>query len=869
MIKETGLSNKEVEISRKKYGSNEILKTKKHTFIQEFIETLGDPIIKILLVALMIKTVFLFKDFDWFETLGIAIAILVASLISTISEYGSEKAFLSLQEEFSKIKCKVLRNGKIEEIIIDEVVVGDIIKLETGDKIPADGIIIDGNISVDESSLTGEAKEKYKEKPTGLIKDKNKVFRGSIVYNGTSFFRVKEVGEKTLYGKIAKELEETPGDSPLKIRLAKLAKVISRIGYISAILVAFSYLFKEIIMDNNFNINLILAEVTNFREFSGNILYALTLAVTIIVVSVPEGLPMMITLVLSSNMRRLLKNNVLVRKLVGIETAGSLNILFTDKTGTLTKGKLEVVGFITASGKTFKTEAELQEYRELYKLVNLSLTYNNESSKIENKIIGGNITDRALRQFITLEIPGYNKLSKKEFNSNNKYATTTIDYKNQTEFIKGAPEVILDKSVTCYSDNGNKTLFDKEKIKQQIKGLTSKGIRLLALATADKKDIGTLNNLTFLGLVLISDELREQITDAIKLVNDAGINVVMITGDNKDTAKSIATQAGIIKNNKDLVLTSEELTKLSDEEIKKILPNLKVVARSLPQDKSRLVKISKSENLVVGMTGDGVNDAPALKLADVGFSMGSGTEVAKEASDIVILDDNFFSITRAILFGRTIFKSIRRFIIFQLTINMCAISLSILGPFIGIESPVTVIQMLWINMIMDSLAALAFSYEAPLLSYMKEKPKKKEENILNKYMVSEIVFTGIYSSALCLWFLKSDFVANFIRTSTDNRYLMTAFFGLFIFMSIFNSFNARTNKLNLFYNLHKNIIFIIVILFILSVQIYLLYYGGSLFRTYGLSIKELVFTTLLAATVIPVDFLRKLFLRQKNINSNV
>lgn len=869
MIKETGLTSKEVEVSRKNYGSNEILSHKKNTFIQEFIETLGDPIIRILLVALMIKTVFLFKDFDWFETLGIAIAILVASLISTISEYGSEKAFERLQEEFSKIKCKALRDNKITEILIDEVVVGDIIKLETGDKVPADGIITSGRLSVDESSLNGEAKEQYKEPPSGIIKNENKVYRGSIVYQGTSFFKVTNVGKNTLYGHIASELEETPGDSPLKIRLANLAKIISRIGYISAILVAASYLFKELIIDNSFNKELILNEVTDLRILLGSILHALTLAVTIIVVSVPEGLPMMITLVLSSNMRRLLKNNVLVRKLVGIETAGSLNILFTDKTGTLTRGKLEVVGIISASGKTFQTESELEEYRELYKLVNLSLTYNNESEKVDGKIIGGNITDRALRKFITKDIPGYTKLSKKPFNSKTKYASTIIDYKHETEFIKGSSELLLKRCTTCYSDNGNKILFNKDKIEREIKVLTSKGIRLLVLATSDKNDINTLKNLTFLSIVLIKDELREGIKEAIELVNDAGINVVMITGDNKDTAKSIAEAAGIIKTNDDIILTSDELNKLSNNDVKKILPNLKVVARSLPQDKSRLVRLSKEEKLVVGMTGDGVNDAPALKLADVGFAMGSGTEVAKEASDIVIIDDNFYSITRAILFGRTIFKSIRRFIIFQLTINMCAISLSILGPFIGIESPVTVIQMLWINMIMDSLAALAFSYEAPLVSYMKEKPKKKDENILNKYMISEIVFTGIYSSILCLWFLKSSFVKHMIRASVDNRYLMTAFFGLFIFMSIFNSFNARTNKLNLFYNLRKNIVFIFVIIFIIIVQIYLIYFGGSLFRTYGLTINEFFFMTILAATVIPVDFIRKVFLRHNNYSRNV
>ena len=285
----------------------------------------------------------------------------------------------------------------------------------------------------------------------------------------------------------------------------------------------------------------------------------------------------------------------------------------------------------------------------------------------------------------------------------------------------------------------------------------------------------------------------------------------------------------------------------------------------MPQDKSRLVRLAKEKNLVVGMTGDGVNDAPALKKADVGFAMGSGTEVAKEASDIVILDDNILSIAKAISYGRTIFKSIRKFIIFQLTINLCAVSLSIIGPFIGIESPVTVMQMLWINMIMDTLAGIAFSYEAPLASYMEEKPKPKDEKIMNSYMYSEILFTGIYSSALCVFFLKSPWIGSIYRMNGTDKYLMTAFFALFIFMGIFNCFNARTPRLNLLSNLEKNKAFIIIILFIIIVQLYLIYYGGNLFRTYGLTVKELGITILIAATVIPVDWLRKLITKKKRI----
>ena len=342
----------------------------------------------------------------------------------------------------------------------------------------------------------------------------------------------------------------------------------------------------------------------------------------------------------------------------------------------------------------------------------------------------------------------------------------------------------------------------------------------------------------------------------------------MITGDNKDTAYSIGKEVGLIDENS-VILTSTELNNKTDEELKKILPNLRIVARALPQDKSRLVRISEELGLVVGMTGDGVNDAPALKKADVGFAMGSGTEVAKEASDIVILDDNFKSITSAILFGRTIFKSIRKFIIFQLTVNLCAVSLSIIGPFIGVETPVTVIQMLWINMVMDTLAGLAFSFEPPLLEYMNELPKKKDEHIINRYMTGEILFTGLYSSLLCVLFLKLPFIKNFFRPDNNNLYLMTAFFGLFIFMTIFNSFNARTNRINILANIFKNRVFVLIILFILTVQIILIYYGGDLFRTAGLTYTEFLIMFLLSATVIPVDWIRKIFLRKKGLIGGV
>jgi len=862
-----GLTDQEVIKSRDKYGSNKLTHIKKESFFKKLISTLGDPIIKILLIALGVKTVFLFRSFDWFETIGIVIAIALASFISTISEYGSEKAFERLQDEVSKIKCRVKRNNQVQEIFIDDVVVDDIICLSSGDKIPADGIIVKGVVSVDESSLNGESKETYKEAciNTKRITEKNIVYRGTVVYSNEGLMKVTKVGDDTFYGKLALELQEKQPETPLKRRLRELAGFISKIGYVGAFLVFLSYLFSVLVIKNNFQMSEIIQDITNFPLIVGHLLYALTLCVTIIIVAVPEGLPMMITLVLSSNMKRMLKSNILVRKLVGIETSGNINILFTDKTGTLTKGKLEVVNIISGDLQKYLNEKELLKNQAFYEMVKMSCIANNSSSYVDKKVIGGNITDRALLNFFKHDNNKYIKLSTVPFDSKNKYSITTIDKKGKINLIKGAPEVLLAYCDTYYNNSLNKLKLNKTNIKRVIDENTKKGIRVLLLATSNNNNPKTFRNLTLVGLILIKDEIRDEAKEGVKLVRDAHIKTIMITGDNKDTAINIGRETGIYKDG-DMVLTSEELNKKSDLELKKILPNLSIIARSLPTDKSRLVRVSQDMDLVVGMTGDGVNDAPALKKADVGFSMGSGTEVAKEASDIVILDDNFLSISKAILFGRTIFKSIRKFIILQLTINLCALSLSIIGPFIGIDMPITVIQMLWINMVMDTLAGLAFSFEPPLLEYMKEKPKKKSEAIINKYMINEIFITGIYSAILCILFLKLPIIHNLYRSE---KYLYTAFFGLFIFIDVFNSFNARTSRINLLSNIIKNKIFIVIISFIVIIQILLIYYGGNVFRTTGLNFKEFEIMIILAFTVIPIDWIRKVILRKKGIKLGV
>lgn len=857
MKKINGLTDKEVIESRKKYGINTISQTKKNSFFKLFLESLGDPIIKILIIALIVKIIFLFRDFDLFETLGIIVSILAASLVSTISEYGSEAAFKKLEEESSKINVKVIRNGLTKLIPIDEVVVGDIVRLNSGDKIPSDGIIIKGTIEVDESSINGESINKRKEVNEQL-------YRGTIVFNGEAIMQTKSVGIKTMYGNIASELQEKTVPSPLKIKLTKLAKTISKLGYIGAALVSLSFLFSRIIIANDFNTQLILNDITNFKIMFSYLLHALTLAVTVIIVSVPEGLPLMVTLVLSSNMRRMLKKNVLVRKLVGIETAGSLNYLLTDKTGTLTKGTLEVNSIIMQNKIYHKfSSIENKKYQDLiYK----SIYYNNSSNyDINGKVIGGNSTDNCLLRFISEDLSYNCKILKYiPFDNNKKYSLVTIEDKSKETYIKGAPEYLISQCTKYYNENGEvKYLINKDKILSLLKDYTSKGFRVIALVSSDNYHItNELNNLTFIGLIVIKDELRSESKSSIEIIKKAGIKTVMITGDDITTAKQIAIEVGIIDSSADLCLTSTEFNKMTDEEIAKYHRNIKVIARALPKDKSRFVNILQSLKYVVGMTGDGVNDAPALKKADVGISLGSGTEVAKEASDIVILDDNISSICEAILFGRTIFKNIRKFIIFQLSLNICAVAISVICPFIGIDTPITIIQMLWINMIMDTLAGIAFSYEPPNLEYMDEQPLKKDTHIINKYMTTEIITSGLYQAIICILFLKLPLFHNFIRN--DNRYLMTAYFSLFVFMGVFNAFNARTERLNIIANLKHNLAFLIIITFIIITQIYIIYYGGNIFRTYGLNNKELLLIIIISLTVIPVDWIRKLYLKTKN-----
>lgn len=887
-MKKYGLTSSQVEESRQKYGTNSLTEHATESFWSKLWGNFGDPMIKILCVALLINVVFaILGQVAWYESVGIAAAVLLATLVSTFSEYRNENAFQKLQEEASQIKCKVYRDGDIVEIPINDIVVGDCILLQSGDKIPADGILVDGSIQVDQSVLNGEAKEApkgvmpsdYVDEDTSInFLNPYKVFRGSVVCAGNAVMSVTTVGDKSVYGQIASELQvEDDRETPLKLKLGKLANQISKFGYFGGIAIAVAFLFQRIFIQNGFDFSVIGQYCTNWMTIVNDIVEAVMLAVIIIVMAVPEGLPLMIAIVSAQNMGKMLKDNVLVRKVSGIETAGSLNILFSDKTGTITKGQLEAVVFVDGKGTEYKSFDDV--VGGLGKMLSLSVRHNTSAvvsgdGKAKH-IVGGNATERAILSFVAgnADTANVSVTGSIPFNSQNKYSAAHIDGDYNISLVKGAPEKILGKCKYYYDADGNKQPIENnlQSVNAKIDSLASRAIRVLALATCDddiKDDALPGGEWTLVGIIGIRDEVRPESITAIKKVQQAGVQVVMITGDRKDTAIAIAKEAGLLKAETDIVLTSDELATMSDEELKAKLPNIRVVARALPSDKSRFVKVAQELNLVVGMTGDGVNDSPALKRADVGFAMGGGTEVAKEASEVVILDDNFNSIQKAILYGRTIFNSIRKFIVFQLTINVAAVLISFICPLLGIENPLSITQILWVNLVMDTLAALAFGGEPALDKYMLEKPKRRDEAIVSPYMWSSILLGSLWTFGLSLVFILTPFVKNFFRTGENDIYLLTGYFAFFIFVAVFNAFNARTEEINLFKNIKKNKGFLEILGLITVVQIALTYLGGVIFRCHGLNVKEWAVVIVMSISIIPIDLIRKAIFAAVNKKKN-
>ncbi len=815
--KKQGLTEAEVKKSRARYGENSLTRLAKNTFFKKYLASFGDPMIKILLMALGLNIIISIRRAEFFEPMGIAIALFIATLVSTLSEYGSENAFKKLEEQSMGATCRVIRGGKLTVIPCEQLVAGDSVIVSAGERVYADGIISEGEVYADLSALNGESDEKLRHAITPShewsLENKGQLFRGSVITSGECVMTVGRVGDSTLYGGVAREVQKPTDTSPLTDRLSQLAKTIGIIGYIAGGLVFAFDLFAS-------------------HEFTlTSVLHALTLAITVVVVAVPEGLPMMITVVLSSNMKRLKRDNVLVRKPVGIETAGCVSILFCDKTGTLTKGKLSVDAIYDANGNKCAPDRDMI----------ICLGVNNGATLVGKKAVGGNATDRAILSYIGT--PPDIKVSEKiPFDSKSKYSSVKI---GNDIYKKGAPEVLFNKNFDTVLCNLHKRL-------------TERGYRVLAMAKNGK----------VIGLISLRDEIRRGVKQAMREAHTAGIHVCMITGDSLLTAKCIANECGLLKKD-GICIDRQKLMSMTDCEIKDILPRLCVVARAMPEDKSRLTRLAKDSGQVCAMTGDGINDAPALRDADVGFAMGSGTEVAKQAGDIVILDDSFVSIMNAVLYGRTVFASIRKFIVFQLTINLCAVGISLIGPLINIDTPVTVMQMLWINMIMDTLAGLAFAGEAPDKAFLKRPPHSRYCSVISGKMAGQILFMGGFLLSLCTLYLGSNFFKTKFGFYTDERSFMSAFFALFVFSGLFAGMNARCQSaVNVFYRLSKNKAFMIIFGFIFLVQIMLIYMGGDIFRTTALPYDTIVKIMLLAATVLPADAIRRYLLKKiSNLNN--
>ena len=878
-----GLNDLEVKKSREAYGSNEIPDSEPTTFWKEFKETFKDPMIRVLLAISALMIVMFFMGYaEIFEPAGTLVAILIVATVTAKTGVASDTKYRDLKHSVKEEEIKVYRNGNICNTGINQIVTGDLVLLQAGDKIPADGILITGHLNVNNAALNGEAEEcpktaaasdtPFPDEITGdTFVDESSLFRGAIVFDGEGVMLVKKVGIKTMMGRMALEMQEEEPPSPLQVKLSILAGQISKIGYIGAILIALFYVIHFVSMAGGVEPYLNMG----WEYILMDLIDAVTIAIVIIVCAVPEGLPLMISIVLMQNTSKMLDHNVLVRKAEGIETAGALNILFSDKTGTITKGELEVVEFFTADGLVIPFE-ELKKYPEVRNNLRIAIGQNSSSMYDErHRVIGGNATDQALMKFLGED--SYQELQNDEslhvvnaqkFNSANKFSQAQIGSRT---YYKGAPERLLQKATHYLSVDGQIRPLDTIRLNEKIDQLASKAMRVLSFGYSDhpmEEDV-IEDGLVLIGLTAIRDDVRPEARTAIREVQEAGIQVVMITGDRLETAAAIAADAGLVTSEEDICLTSSELNSMSDDRVKQILSRIRVIARALPTDKSRMVRICQELNLVVGMTGDGVNDSPALKRADVGFAMGSGTEAAKEAGKIVILDDNFNSIKDAIWYGRTIYHNILKFCKFQLVVNVAAVLVSAVAPFLGVEEPLKVTHLLFVNLVMDGLGAMMLGNEPALEAYMKEKPRRRDESLVSREMMTQIGIMGIWLTLMSLFYLMSDWARSFFETDAQ---FMTSYFVLFIASALFNGFNVRNDGFAIFKNLKDNPDFLKVMCMILGIQFCLVNISlipaapavwiGNMFSCVPFGVSGWVLVLILAFTMIPVDMIRKIVFRK-------
>ena len=870
-----GLTSQQVEESRLKYGANVLTPPARESLWKKFIEKFEDPIIRILLVAWLLSMIISCvhcwgpekAGFSAFlEPIGIFFAIILASGIGFIFEVKAARAFDVLNTVNDDVMVTVLRDGKVQEVSRKEIVVGDVVILNTGDEVPADGVLLEAqSLQINESTLTGEpvisksvVEADFDDEATY---PSNRVLRSTTVVDGNGVMLVDMVGDATEYGKVNQGAQIENGiDTPLQIQLKKLAGVISKFGYAAA---AITFLLLSVK-------TLLYADSLSVMGIVSAMLHNFMIAVTLIVVSVPEGLPMSVTLSLALSMNRMLKTNNLVRKMHACETMGATTVICTDKTGTLTQNRMQVYesNFFALGGNSLTDDKMSMLVKEGI-AVNATANLNREGGAVKTI---GNPTEAALLLWLDKQGADYlplrenaKVLSRLTFSTERKYMATVVESPllgKKVLYVKGAPEIVLANSNRIELENGLFATVEEQaqSIENRLLEYQNMAMRTLGFAYQildDEADIEPYENgrlsgtdLIFLGFVAISDPVRADVPEAVKCCLNAGVDVKIVTGDTSGTAREIGRQIGVCDSTTPgaAIITGPEFEALSDDEAAKRVMALKIMCRARPMDKQRLVRLLQEQDAVVAVTGDGTNDAPALKAAQVGLSMGDGTSVAKEASDITIIDNSFASITRAVMWGRSLYRNIQRFLLFQLTINVAACLIVMIGSLIGTDSPLTITQMLWVNLIMDTFAAGALASLSPSWTVMKERPRKSGENgdfIITKSMARSIFIVGAIfvavQVALLMW-LSHD--------GDLTAYGQSEFFTFFVMLQFWNMFNAKAylSGSSAFKGLWENKSFLFVCLVILLGQFLIVTFGGEMFNVVPLSFES--WAVIIASTSI-------------------
>lgn len=849
-----GLTDEQVRKSREEHGVNLLTPPKRPSLWKLYLEKFEDPVVRVLLVAALFSLIISIVENEYAETIGIIVAILLATGIGFFFEYDAGKKFDLLNAVNEETLVKVIRNGHVQEIPRKDVVVGDIVVLETGEEVPADGELLEAiSLQVNESNLTGEpvvtkttVEADFDEEATYAS---NRILRGTTVVDGHGTMRVEAVGDATEIGKVARQsTEQNTEPTPLNIQLTKLANLIGKIGFSVAGLAFFIFFVKDVVLVYDFS------SFHTFRDWLPTLqatLQYFMMAVTLIVVAVPEGLPMSVTLSLALNMRRMLSTNNLVRKMHACETMGAITVICTDKTGTLTQNLMQVH---EPNFYGLKNNGQLGN-DDLSKLVMEGISANS-TAFLEEEVTGekpkgvGNPTEVALLLWLNSQGCDYLALREKAtvidqltFSTERKFMATLVQSPligKKVLYVKGAPEIVLGKCKDVMLDGKRVDAVEyRSTVEAQLLNYQNMAMRTLGFAfkivdDAEASDCVSLvaeNDLSFLGVVAISDPIRPDVPAAVAKCQSAGIGVKIVTGDTPGTATEIARQIGLWKpeDTEKNRITGAAFAELTDEEALDRVMDLKIMSRARPTDKQRLVQLLQQKGAVVAVTGDGTNDAPALNHAQVGLSMGTGTSVAKEASDITLLDDSFNSIGTAVMWGRSLYKNIQRFIVFQLTINFVALFIVLLGSLVGTTLPLTVTQMLWVNLIMDTFAALALASIPPSESVMKEKPRKSTDFIITKSMRYYILGMGsaflVLLMGMLFWFNSEE--------GGMTTYRLTVFFTFFVMLQFWNLFNARVfgTSDSAFKGISKSYGMELIILAILGGQILIVQFGGAVFRT--------------------------------------